>query len=932
MEERTLELLRTLQTAERTEAGFAGVSALLSQERPGLQARDDRATLADASELLELWADAAPAPIAVSALALAADVAERDLEQHERATQLYARCLELAPELLAPLDALQRLLGAAGRRAEFEPLLAAHADRLGAVEGHDPELLAQLLRRLGTVRDAASDLAGAIAAYERAVEHSADPELVRDLAEAYARRNAPGDGAQAADLFTMLAEVLGPPESDALVERALDLSPGHVSALTMLEAATPQAEHAARLVQRWERFVASADDDEAIDARRPALARAYLAAGREKDALACIGPLVDRGDTAAAELQAECLSALRASEAPTLDPAEQTVATTGEAHPREATLVGFRLPRSSSAPPQAADEGEPLAAGVARKPDSGVHKRPAQSGGTLVGFRLPPETIAALNAQDAAEASVRAQADVDDAVDARRDAAADPLRAQKAPAAAARASAAPVLTPAEHAARLRRSSSTGSIPAPAPAPTKAALPMQPAASAASPSVATPRPSSAPALSPAQLAQSLRSSASTPPPARSSSAELAAATAAAQHAASLRRSSPGSMPAPAPRAPAVAPAMAPLPAATAHAAALRRSSPGGAQASASAATATAMNLPEEEIVAAPKLALSAVEPVPAAEREREPENEREPAEDPGAYDPSEAAPDEAAAEAQPEPSDDDAPDGAAGYDPSAHEDAAGLAAPTPSTPPSAFAVAPSTIPNLPSAMMAESASRSGGSRLKLAIGAAAVVGIGVVVSMLTAGEDKPTAPATATLNDSAPSTATTAAPVASAPAASAPVAAALPAAAAPSAPPGLPAGLGGAVAAAPTPGAAAPTEAAPSTPTQDEKSLGKVELAGAARIKGGKLRPKDVADAVRAQLPALERCYTETLEDKPSAEGGLTFGFTVSKAGKATAVKKLSGTLKDAALARCAADALGGARFDKPKRPAKVTLPLRFAKR
>jgi hypothetical protein len=84
--------------------------------------------------------------------------------------------------------------------------------------------------------------------------------------------------------------------------------------------------------------------------------------------------------------------------------------------------------------------------------------------------------------------------------------------------------------------------------------------------------------------------------------------------------------------------------------------------------------------------------------------------------------------------------------------------------------------------------------------------------------------------------------------------------------------------------------------------------------------------------VRAQLPALERCYTETLEDKPSAEGGLTFAFTIAKTGKATAVKKTAGTLKDAALARCAADALGDARFDKPKRPAKVTLPLRFAKR
>ena len=121
--------------------------------------------------------------------------------------------------------------------------------------------------------------------------------------------------------------------------------------------------------------------------------------------------------------------------------------------------------------------------------------------------------------------------------------------------------------------------------------------------------------------------------------------------------------------------------------------------------------------------------------------------------------------------------------------------------------------------------------------------------------------------------------------------------------------------------------------AAAAPTQDEKVLGRVELAGAAKIRGGgKLRPKDVAEAVRGQMPALERCYTETLEDKPKAAGELTFGFTIARTGKATSVKKLSGTLKDPGLIRCTTEALGEARFDKPKRPAKVTLPLRFAKR
>jgi hypothetical protein len=212
-----------------------------------------------------------------------------------------------------------------------------------------------------------------------------------------------------------------------------------------------------------------------------------------------------------------------------------------------------------------------------------------------------------------------------------------------------------------------------------------------------------------------------------------------------------------------------------------------------------------------------------------------------------------------------------------------------------------------------------------------IGAAVVVGVGALIGVLASGKDKPAPAASApdtTLSAVAPTAAAAPAPVAPvAPVAVAPVAAA-------AAPTGL-AGAGAvptAGAAAPAPTEGAPTEGAAAAPTQDEKVLGKVALAGAAKIKGGKLRPKDVAEALTAQLPALERCYTETLEDKPSAQGELTFGFTVGKTGKPTAVKKLSGTLKDAALARCAVDALGDARFDKLKKPAKVTVPLRFAKR
>jgi tetratricopeptide (TPR) repeat protein len=980
MEERTLELLRALQTAERTEPGLAGVQAMLDAERPGLRTRGDRATLADASELLEVWAEAAPSPVAAGGLRLAADIAERDLEQVERAEQLHAHALELAPTQLASLDALERILLTAGRREEFEPLLAAHADRLAAAEGHDPELLASLLRKLGGLRDAASDLAGAISAYERALEHSADPELVRALADAYARRNAPGDGTQAAELYTMLADVLGPPEASAMVERALDLAPGHLSALEMLENATPEAERATRVMERWERFVGSSDDDAAVDARRPALARAYVAAGRHKDALACIGPLVDRGDTAAAELQAECLAALREQEQEHETPAAPTAEGAKAEAPREPTLVGFRLPRSSSAPQADAAEAELDGDDVPAKPDSGVHKRAVRTGGTLVGFRLSEETIAALKAQDAAEASLRARAQARADVDAVTELA-DAARAAKpatdgaavaatpAPEAKDPASKEPAkkgsakkdsgrpgsgaLSPAEHAARLRRS-----VPAPAAVaadsapiaaganPRPAARTSTPAPSPSRPSAPAPRhvtptasrPRDARAVGPAQLAESLRGRASTPPPARTSS-EIAAASAAAQHAASLRRSSPGSVAAPASRVSATtSSAPASLAAASAHAAVLRRSSPGMLAGAASAAAATAPSVtpitaPGESVVQA-RSTLSGIEEAVANEPEELAaayERELDAAAQPQhAY-----AADQAGTEDPPAAH----ADGGRELDAAGYVEEVGPAAVSPSVPPgSPFAVAPSPVPNLAAEPFATAPERSGGSsRKRLAMAVAAVAGLGVVAAWMFGGGSKPAAPAA-----EAPSAAATPTP-APVPTVAAPstAVAAVPVAPTTSPTGGLAQGAAGAAAAAAVGGTAAatatPTEPAsadkPGKKTQDERSLGRVELAGPAKVRnGGKLRPKDVADAVRAQLPALERCYTETLEDKPSAEGGLTFAFTIAKTGKATAVKKTAGTLKDAALARCAADALGDARFDKPKRPAKVTLPLRFAKR
>jgi hypothetical protein len=57
---------------------------------------------------------------------------------------------------------------------------------------------------------------------------------VRELAELYAKRDADGDRAQAAELYTTLGEVLGTPAGIAMLERALLLVPDHTEAKALL--------------------------------------------------------------------------------------------------------------------------------------------------------------------------------------------------------------------------------------------------------------------------------------------------------------------------------------------------------------------------------------------------------------------------------------------------------------------------------------------------------------------------------------------------------------------------------------------------------------------------------------------------------------------------------------------------------------------------
>jgi hypothetical protein len=121
--------------------------------------------------------------------------------------------------------------------------------------------------------------------------------------------------------------------------------------------------------------------------------------------------------------------------------------------------------------------------------------------------------------------------------------------------------------------------------------------------------------------------------------------------------------------------------------------------------------------------------------------------------------------------------------------------------------------------------------------------------------------------------------------------------------------------------------------APPAKVEPEPTPGRVEVqVSEIRVRGGKLRTKDVLSALGAGLKDVEHCYGEVLEDRPRTAGALNYSFTVDRKGNPTKVRKAGGNIRDARLLKCTARAIEKADFPKPKsKPAQVTLPLEFKK-
>ncbi|HEX4354467.1 MAG TPA: AgmX/PglI C-terminal domain-containing protein, partial [Polyangiales bacterium] len=198
MEPLTLELFRCLQSEPYDESGLSQIRSLLSKQRGLARAKRNLSTLADLIPLLEDWASAAgPGRVASDALLEAADIAEKELGKHDLATRLRT---------------------------------SAAAQSGGDRSINSAAAYIALARR----RSDAGDIDGAIDAYEHALSLEAELATVRQLADLFAKRAAPGDAAQSADLYFTLADVLGNPDGIAMLERAVAQQPGHRAASDLL--------------------------------------------------------------------------------------------------------------------------------------------------------------------------------------------------------------------------------------------------------------------------------------------------------------------------------------------------------------------------------------------------------------------------------------------------------------------------------------------------------------------------------------------------------------------------------------------------------------------------------------------------------------------------------------------------------------------------
>jgi tetratricopeptide (TPR) repeat protein len=259
------------------------LAALYERRADGLAAAggDPRAIAAIHHRLGELW--------------------EHTFHRADRAIVHYRRAFELDATLVPAIYAAREIYRQAGNTKAVATLLELEAK----AEPEDERKVA-LLRELAHLRaDSLGDPEGAVVALKRALGHMpGHGELLEDLAGLYLQRAerqpdpqvAESDRRRATDVLFQLAQKLPPTEAVPLLERALDTTPDHDGALTLLERIAERVGHFEILPARWVAFLARAPEGPSAKERRKRLARAYLEAGQIDYAITCLEWVADEGE------------------------------------------------------------------------------------------------------------------------------------------------------------------------------------------------------------------------------------------------------------------------------------------------------------------------------------------------------------------------------------------------------------------------------------------------------------------------------------------------------------------------------------------------------------------------------------------------------------------------------------------------------------
>lgn len=298
------------QLASRLEANPNDVQAYEALKAHYLRTRD----LASLTNLIAGWAGyQTDAYKASRGYFEASRVVAQAEPAHERRLALLRQAVALDAGYAEALEDLITLLPRIRDEQTLSGFLEEHLQAMEA-QGCDATLMASLYVRLGTLwSEHLHQPDAAVPCYERALALKPTRELielVRELADGYARRassrsdaDAAADLERAADLRCHVARSL--PAADALVvlQAALRAHPTHEEALQLLERYAAELDQDALLPQFWLAYMARAQPGPELDRRRLAMAGVYERVGKLDDAIACLELVQD--EALAADLLAE---------------------------------------------------------------------------------------------------------------------------------------------------------------------------------------------------------------------------------------------------------------------------------------------------------------------------------------------------------------------------------------------------------------------------------------------------------------------------------------------------------------------------------------------------------------------------------------------------------------------------------------------------